>query len=106
METNEKICLNCKHRNNSYRLPEDRFYCSDIKIDRTFVDIEDYNKLTYCYFRCKTCNDWGNYLFMNCTSCRDGANYNLVKYNIKEGLGNCYRKPINAVFILTIMIMT
>ena len=93
VENNEKICLNCKHRNNSYRLPEDRFYCSDIKINRTFVDIEDYNKLTYCYFRCKTCNDWGNYLFMNCTSCRDGANYNLVKYNIKEGLGNCYRKP-------------
>ena len=67
--------------------------CSDIKIDRTFVDIEDYHKLSYCYFRCKACNDWGNYLFMNCTKCRDGTNYILNKYNIKEGLGNCYRKP-------------
>ena len=88
----ENVCLNCKLRNNSYRLPEDRFYCSDTKIDRTYIDIEDYNKLSECYLRCKTCDTWGASFAMNCLSCRDSANYELMKYDIKKGYGNCYRK--------------
>jgi len=88
----ENVCLNCKLRNNSYRLPENRFYCSDTKIDRTFIDIEDYNKLSECYLRCKACDTWGASFAMNCLSCRDSANYELVKYDIKKGYGNCYRK--------------
>ena len=45
-EDGEKICLNCKQRNNTFRLPEDKFYCSDEKINRTYIDIVDYNKLS------------------------------------------------------------
>ena len=90
IENNLKVCLNCRLRNNSYRLPENDFYCSDIKINRTYVDIEEYNKLSLCYFRCKECDYWGNSMFMNCSSCRDGANYEL---SLKIGkYGNCYRK--------------
>ena len=88
-EDGEDVCLNCKLRNNSYRQPENDFYCGPKK-DKTYVDIEPYNKLSDCYFRCKSCDDWGNSYFMNCTSCRDGANYEHVKY--RAGYGNCYRK--------------
>ena len=91
VEDGELVCLNCKLRNNSYRQPENDFYCG-IKIDRTFIDIEDYNKLTKCYERCKTCDEWGNACFMNCKSCRDSSNYDLIQYDIKNHLGNCYRK--------------
>jgi len=90
-ENEENVCLNCKLRNNSFRLPEDDFYCGE-KIDRTYVDIDEYNKLSYCYFRCKSCNNWGNAYLMNCTACRDGKHYDLIQYNGKKGLGNCYRK--------------
>jgi hypothetical protein len=89
IENNEKVCLNCRLRNNSFRLPENDFYCSDIKINRTYVDIEEYNKLSYCYFRCKECDYWGNSMLMNCSSCRDGAYYELLKIG---KYGNCYRK--------------
>ena len=89
IENNEKVCLNCRLRNNSYRLPENDFYCSDTKIDRTYVDIEEYYKLSYCYFRCKSCDYWGNSMVMNCSTCRDGANYELFKVG---KYGNCYRK--------------
>jgi len=89
---NENVCLNCRLRNNSYRLPEDRFYCSDVKIDKTYIDIEDYNKLSECYYRCKECDSWGTSFAMNCLSCRDSAYYDLIKYDIKKGYGNCYRK--------------
>ena len=89
-ENNINICLNCKLRNNSYRLPENDFYCGN-KTKRTFVDIEDYNKLSYCYFRCKECDYWGNALVMNCSTCRDGKNYKPI---IKIGnYYNCYRVP-------------
>ena len=88
-ENGEKVCLNCKQRNDSYRLPEDRFYCGE-KINRTFIDIFDYNKLTYCYVRCKECDTWGTACVQNCKSCRDAANYELIKYDRYQG--NCFRK--------------
>ena len=84
LEDGEKVCLNCKIRNGTFRLPENDFYCGN-EINRTFVDIEEYNKLSYCYTRCKTCKGFGNACFMNCDSCRDSKYYDLI-------LGNCYRK--------------
>ena len=87
MENGENVCLNCRLRNNSYRLPENKFYCGN-KIKRTFVDIEEYNKLSYCYFRCKECEDWGNSLIMNCTICRDSNYYKPVLIGNKY---NCYK---------------
>ena len=89
-ENEEKICLNCKQRNNSYRLPEDKFYCSDIKINRTYIDIPDYNKLSYCYIRCKECDRYGISCAQNCISCRDSKYYDLIRYT--HDYGNCYRK--------------
>ena len=89
-EDDVKICLNCKQRNESYRLPEDKFYCSDVKINRTYIDIPDYNKLSYCYVRCKECDRYGISCAQNCISCRDGKYYDLIKYS-KE-YGNCLRK--------------
>ena len=103
-EDQGNFCLNCRRQNDSYRLPENLFYCSN-KIRRTFVDIPDYNKLSYCYFRCAECNDFGNGLIMNCTKCRDYPTYvpsyeiyNLtvkVSDNLLKNLNtfNCYRKP-------------
>ena len=90
LEGKENVCLNCRLRNNSYRLPENKFYCGD-KIARTYVDIDEYNKLSYCYFRCKSCDYWGNACVMNCSTCRDPANYEpLVKIG---DYYNCYKKP-------------
>ena len=84
----KKVCWNCKLRNGNYRLP-DEYKCGD-KIDRTYVDIDDYNKLSWCYFRCKECEYWGNALVMNCTSCRDPTLYSKT---VKIGdYYNCYRK--------------
>ena len=89
LENDINVCLNCKLRNDSYRLPEDDFYCGE-KINRTFNDIEDYNKLTYCYKRCLDCETWGNAYVMNCTSCRDP---DLYEPRVKIGeYYNCYRK--------------
>ena len=31
-----------------------------------FIDIFDYNKLTYCYVRCKECDTWGTACVQNC----------------------------------------
>ena len=89
LENDTNVCLNCKLRNDLYRLPEDNFYCGT-KITRTYVDIEDYNKLSYCYFRCKECDIWGNSLVMNCTKCRDGKNYKPTKVGEYY---NCYKPP-------------
>ena len=89
IENGERVCLNCKRRNNTFRLPENDFYCGE-KVPRTFVDIVDYNKLTKCYYRCKECDGWGNECFMTCTKCLDSAHYDLIKYD--EIHGNCYRK--------------
>ena len=88
-ENNQLVCLNCKYRNNSFRLPEDKFYCSDVKIKRTYIDIEEYNKLSYCYLRCASCETWGNCMTMNCLTCRDSAHYELMKMG---NYGNCYKK--------------
>ena len=90
-EDGVKVCLNCRLRNDSYRQPEDDFYCGTLK-PRTFIDIDEYNKLTDCYFRCKSCDSWGNSFIMNCTSCRDSKFYELIEYPNRRGYGNCYRK--------------
>ena len=89
-ENGQKVCLNCKQRNNTYRLPEDRFYCNDEKINRTYIDIPDYNKLSYCYVRCKECDRYGISCAQNCISCRDSKYYDLIRYT--KTYGNCYRK--------------
>ena len=84
----EKICENCKIRYGNYRLP-DEYICGD-KINRTYVDIDEYNKLSYCYFRCKECDYWGNSMIMNCSKCREPKYY---EPRIKIGnYYNCYRK--------------
>ena len=88
IENDEKICLNCRQRNESYRLPS-KFYC-DVKINRTYVEIEKYNKLSDCYLRCKECDTGGVAYAMNCITCRDGKFYDLIKY--AKNYGNCYRK--------------
>ena len=82
------LCMNCNYQNKSYRLPEDKFYCGD-KINRTYVDIPEYNKLSYCYLRCKSCNTWGNAEVMNCITCRDSNFYEKIQVG---EYGNCYRK--------------
>ena len=88
-ENGKKVCLNCNYRNHSYRLPEDKFYCSDVKIRRTYIDIKEYQKLSYCYLRCASCETWGNCMTMNCITCRDSHYYDLFKVGDS---GNCYRK--------------
>ena len=88
-ENGEKVCLNCKQRNDSYRQPENNFYCGE-KINRTYIDIPNYNKLSYCYVRCKECETGGVPSAMNCMSCRDGKYYDLIRYT--KTYGNCYRK--------------
>ena len=90
-EDGEKVCLNCKYRNNSYRQIEDKFYCGE-KEERSYVSIDEYNKLSECYKRCKTCEEGGIPQVMNCLSCRDANYYEFIKPNIKQPTGNCYRK--------------
>ena len=68
-ENNKLVCLNCRQRNDSYRQPEENYYCGE-KINMTYVDIDEYNKLSRCYVRCKTCDMWGHPCAMACTSCR------------------------------------
>ena len=84
----EKVCWNCKLHGGKYRLP-DEIVCGE-KIDRTYIDIDEYNKLSYCYFRCKECDYWGNSMVMNCSLCREPKYY---EPRIKIGdYYNCYRK--------------
>ena len=59
--------MNCGYK----RLPEDKFYCSDVKIRITFIDIEEYHKLFHCYLRYASCETWENCMTMNCITCRD-----------------------------------
>ena len=89
IENDKKVCLNCKQRNNTFRQPEDDYWCGD-NITGTFVDIPDWNKLTKCYFRCKSCDARGHPCAMECLSCRDSKYYDLIRYNRDHG--NCYRK--------------
>ena len=91
IENGEEVCLNCRLRNNSFRQPEDNFYCGE-KINKTFIDIDEYNKLSNCYRRCKSCDTGGNACLMNCLTCLDAANYEHTVYDIKKNYGNCYRK--------------
>ena len=99
------LCVNCKKQNDSYRLPPNNYYCGN-KINRTYVYIDDYNALEYCYKRCASCNDHGNGVIMNCTSCRDPSLYkpsyelfNITLINSENEIlkkfnsFNCYRKP-------------
>ena len=65
------------------------YYCGP-KINRTYVDIPEDNKLSYCYVRCKECEKWGSNCVMNCLSCRDSKYYDLIRYDQKNG--NCFRK--------------
>ena len=88
-EDDKKVCLNCRQRNNSFRQPEENYYCGPYK-NRTFVEIPEYNKLTDCYVRCKTCDVRGQSCAMGCTSCRDSAHYDLIRYDKTHG--QCYRK--------------
>ena len=83
------VCLNCKYRNESFRQPEDEYWCGPNR-SMTYVDIEPYNKLSKCYVRCKTCDKAGYECAMACTSCRDSKYYDLIKYDKTHG--QCYRK--------------
>ena len=94
IEDGTKVCLNCRQRNDSYRQPEPKFYCGTF-INRTYIDIPSYNKLSECYLRCKNCTTGGVPYAMNCISCRDGKYYEPVFYGKNENgdrIGNCYRK--------------
>ena len=88
---NELVCYNCKLRENNYRQVENNFVCGP-RAKRTYIDIPEYNKLSQCYLRCASCDDWGNSCFHNCTSCRDSSTYGLELYNPPFGkYGNCIR---------------
>ena len=90
IEENEVlVCLNCFQRNGSFRLPEDMYYCGEY-MNRTYIDIPEYHKLSMCYVRCKTCDKWGSSCAMNCLSCRDSKYYDLIRYDKTHG--QCYRK--------------
>ena len=88
-EDNKLVCLNCHQRNNSYRQPEGYYSCGPY-INGTFIDIPEYNKLTKCYHKCKTCDRLGYSNRMDCTSCKDSAHYKLLRYDKTHGI--CYRK--------------
>ena len=85
----EKLCLNCRLENDSYRQPAPNYYCGE-KGGKTYVYIPHYHTLDNCYVRCKECKRFGNGCTMNCLSCRDSKYYDLVRYNKEEG--NCLRK--------------
>ena len=86
----EEVCYNCKLRENNYRQVENNFTCGP-KAKRTYIDILDYNKLSQCYLRCSSCDDWGNSCFHNCTACRDPSIYGLELYEKNGKYGNCVR---------------
>ena len=82
------VCYNCKLREGNYRQPTE--YVCGIRKNGTYVDIYDYNKLSKCYTRCKTCDYWGNGMIMNCSLCKDPS---LYEPKVKIGdYYNCYRK--------------
>ena len=85
----KKVCTNCKKRYNKYRLP-DEYKCGD-KMKRTYVEIEEYNKLSHCYYKCEECEYEGNYTINNCTSCRDPSIFSELLQVGKYY--NCERKP-------------
>ena len=88
-EEETKVCLNCRQRNDSWRLPFPNIFCGE-RPPRTWVEVPDYNGLSECYVRCKECDTWGSGCKMNCLSCRDSKYYDLIKYDKTHG--QCYRK--------------
>ena len=90
IEDDKLICLNCRQRNNTYRQPEDNYWCGPYK-NMTFVEIPIWNKLTECYYRCKTCDSRGHPSAMECLSCRDSKYYDLIRYD-RTYHGQCYRR--------------
>ena len=88
----KNVCYNCKLQEGNYRWPFDykkKYQCGN-KINRTYVDNDEYNSLEYCYTRCQKCDYWGNKMVMNCSSCRDPS---LYEPSVKIGdYYNCYRK--------------
>ena len=87
---NELVCYNCLLREGNCR-QADEIVCGP-RARRTYIDIPRYCKLSNCYARCASCDDWGNSCFHNCTSCRDSGTYGLVLYDPPNGkYGNCIR---------------
>ncbi len=88
----EGVCYNCRLREGNYRQVENDFSCGP-KPKRTFVNITHYNKLSKCYIRCNSCDEWGNSCKHNCLTCRDPSIYGLNLYpeNNNKNLGNCLR---------------
>ena len=86
----ENVCYNCRLREGNYRQVENNFTCGP-RAKRTYIDIQHYNKLSQCYFRCASCDDWGNACFMNCTSCRNPSIYELKLYKSGGIEGDCPR---------------
>ena len=75
----EGVCYNCRLREGNYRQVENDFTCGP-KAKRTYVNITHYNKLSSCYVRCASCDNWGSGCRHNCLSCRDPKIYSLVPY--------------------------
>ena len=88
--TDEGLCYNCWLRDNLYRQVENNFTCGPRK-KGTYISIPYYGKLSKCYFRCATCDEYGNSCRHNCLSCRDPSLYFLVKYDENKPEGDCKR---------------
>ena len=88
----EGVCYNCRLRENNYRQVENNFTCGP-RAKRTYIDIKYYNKLSMCYLRCASCEQWGNSCRQNCITCRDSNTYGLTEYNPQTPLheGDCIR---------------
>ena len=86
----------CKLRNNSYRQPENDFYCGE-KIKRTFIEIPHYNKLSRCYISCNTCFGPGK---NNCSSCRG-----QISGNYYLSANNSYKEEYVNIEIVLLIIM-
>ena len=88
------VCYNCRLREGTYRQVEDNFVCGP-RPKGTYIDIPHYNKLSKCYFRCKTCEEFGNACMHNCLTCKDPSVYCLYPYNKTSVEGQCSRCPIH-----------
>ena len=86
----EGVCYNCRLREGNYRQVENDFTCVP-RAKRTYIDIAHYNKLSYCYTRCASCEEWGTGCRHNCLTCRDPKLYELIQYKDDPPKGNCER---------------
>ena len=84
------VCYNCKLREGNYRQVENNFTCGP-KGKRTYANITEYNKLSNCYFRCASCDEFGNVCRHNCLTCREPNLYGLNKYDENKPEGDCRR---------------